>query len=161
MIRSLVTLTVPLIAAILASGCGSPSVGTVTGLVKQAGKPLPGGTITFLKRDSKDAEQFTATVNDDGTFTMDDLPFGDYLIGIAPKSNAVFIDNMSKGKLEIGVFDQNNQPVPQNILDRVNTPPQANAVGGQSLMDKYSDPYTSGILFTHDKSPNEYNPDLP
>jgi hemoglobin len=50
----------------------------VTGKVTHLGKPLSGGTITFLK----EKKSFAAKVGDDGSYTLKDLPVDSYRITV-------------------------------------------------------------------------------
>jgi hemoglobin len=57
---------------------------TVTGHVTFNGKPVGGGTITFVPVEGKGSKPIAADVAEDGTYSLKKLPPGEYNIVIAP-----------------------------------------------------------------------------
>jgi hypothetical protein len=71
----------------LASGCGGPGLGspaTATGKVTVDGEPLSGATVTFHCMGERAAEfrTFTATTDDGGQYTIDEIYPGSYSVGV-------------------------------------------------------------------------------
>lgn len=155
--RKLVSL--PFLALILA-GCG-PSKGSVSGVVTVGGKPLKGGTITFLQQKG-DAIPMTYPINDDGTFSVSDLPFGTFNISVAPApgdSTATSMGAAAAAKVRSEEFDRTGQTMPRDILDagRPSGPdPKANLIP-----EKYRDPLTSELTITIDSATVQHNVVIP
>src|SRR5262249_15041092 len=67
--------------ALILAGCGA-STGTVTGKVTlKGGKPVTGGTVTFIGTDQK---VVTSPIDAEGTYTIPKVPVGEVKIGVAP-----------------------------------------------------------------------------
>jgi len=62
-----------LLVALGLSGCGAS--GTVSGKVSYNGKNLKGGTVTFISSQGKASA--STNINEDGTYTIDNVPAGD------------------------------------------------------------------------------------
>ena len=80
-----------LVVLMVVVGCGKKPAtreanrGGVTGMVTLDGKPIGGGTITFIS--AKDPiYRVTAMVKFDGSFTVSDAPLGDVLVAVETAS---------------------------------------------------------------------------
>ena len=54
---------------------------TVSGRVTLAGKPLPGGSVTFISK-SDPVKRVSGVLQADGTFVIGDVPLGEVLVAI-------------------------------------------------------------------------------
>ena len=68
-------------ALALLVGCGGPQVGTVSGTVTLDGRPVGGGTISFV---SPSGNVVTASIQSDGTYVADNVLPGEVLVSVAP-----------------------------------------------------------------------------
>ena len=67
------------LALVVLAGCGRET-GTVSGVVKYRGKPLPGGTISLLSDDQHTVA--TSPVHADGTYSIATIPVGEVKIAV-------------------------------------------------------------------------------
>jgi hypothetical protein len=67
-----------LLLAALTTGCGA-STGTVSGVVKYRGAPLPAGRVTFLCKTGK-KPVFRTDIEKNGEYTVEDVPVGPVVI---------------------------------------------------------------------------------
>jgi hypothetical protein len=67
----------------LVSGCSRP-VGSVTGKVTYQGKPLKGGTVSFASTEGR--QSFSASIADDGSYTIPNLVGGSYKVCVETES---------------------------------------------------------------------------
>jgi hypothetical protein len=81
-IHRIVMLGAVVVAAVASGGCTGDKVATVSGTVTYKGKPLPGGTITFLSEDR--TRQEMAPIKADGSYTAAAVPTGKVLVGVQP-----------------------------------------------------------------------------
>jgi hemoglobin len=61
-----------------------PAGAEVSGKITYNGKPVAGGTITFVPVEGKSSKPITADVNEDGSYSVKKPPLGDYIVTIAP-----------------------------------------------------------------------------
>ncbi|MGL4422268.1 MAG: hypothetical protein ACRCZF_16480, partial [Gemmataceae bacterium] len=99
-------------------------VGTITGVVNLAGKPIEGGLITFQTRNGE-GEPVTTNIQMDGTFTAINVPFGELVIGVQPVPPG-----------DTTTSKPTNPSAPQI------------APAKPGWVTRYSDPLTSGLTFT-------------
>jgi len=70
----------------LLAGCGSK--GTLSGKVTYQGKALPTGTRIVFLHEATDRSFSTEVKGEDGSYVMDGLPVGKFLIGVQPVGTA-------------------------------------------------------------------------
>lgn len=151
-----------LLLLLLPLGCGvTESTGTITGKVSLAGKPLKGGTISFLPA-KNDAVALTAIINEDGSFEIKDVPFGDLLVSVSPPimAGGAAIAGSSSAKERMGELERNGQPIPRELMEAAGGGGR-NAEALSGFNTKYSDPFTSGITFVLDQPVVTKDFDLP
>jgi len=73
----------PALLALGVAGCGGGGTGTVTGKLTSHGQPLKGGNMTFV---SADGRSFLATIGEDGSYTVDNVPVGEAKITVETES---------------------------------------------------------------------------
>ncbi len=137
------------------SSCGGSPTSTIHGTVQYQGKPLAGGTITFL---TTNQQIFTAHLDNQGNYQLQNVPRGPVKVGILA------------GKYRPPARPQPNPKDKQDPIvakkgkthDEAKTQSRAKPVLlGIQLPDQYSDPKTSGIEFEL-KDPNqEFSKDIP
>jgi hypothetical protein len=158
MIRSLL----PAVLLLLPLGCGvTESTGTISGKVSLAGKPLKGGSISFLPSKA-DAIPLTTIINEDGSFEIKDVPYGDLLVSVSPPimAGGASITSASSAKERMGELERTGQPIPRELIEAAGGGGDANAAPA-GFNSKYSDPFTSGITYTLDQPAATKDFDLP
>jgi hypothetical protein len=126
--------TVRAFALVFACGCASaPANATVTGTVTLEGKPVTGGTISFIP---PAGNTVTAAINPDGTYVAEGVPVGDALVAVHPPAQDDDARNRPKK------FGTPSPPPP---------PPWP---------ARYTDGTTSRLTHTVPPGPSTYNPDL-
>lgn len=125
MIRRL--LAVGLMTAVLGiGGCGGEPVGMVSGLVTLDGKPVDGGTVSFLP--PAGGIPVTTAIGNDGRFTATGVPVGEMMVGVqSPGDNTPTAGEIIK--------NQGAKSGPQAAPPK---PPMR-------FPDKYADPSASGL----------------
>jgi hypothetical protein len=73
-----------LIVCLLLGTAGCASNGTISGKVLYRGKPLPGGTVTFLPAGGKGA--FNSEIQQDGSYNLTQVPPGEVTIIVETES---------------------------------------------------------------------------
>lgn len=119
--------------AFVASGCGAPPTGTLSGKVTVNGKPLPAGMLIL---NTEDKMSFTTGIKD-GIYSVDKIPLGKATIAVRESPAA---SNTEPGK------GDPSKPLP---------PPPPKVVPA-----KYEKAESSGLSTTVVKGPNEFNIDL-
>ena len=148
-----------------AVGCGEgSSTGTITGKVLVAGRPLNGGTVSFLSVNA-DAVPMTFLINEDGTYTATDIPQGELMVSVVAKASdanggGASESRAAKAKGEMGRLESAGQPVPPEMQDAVNGTPGENAPP-PLVPPKYQDPFTSDIKVTLDSSSLQFDVIIP
>jgi hypothetical protein len=84
-------------------GCSRP-VGTVSGSVSYNGKPLKGGSVTFVSQDGNTSR--SADISETGTFSVDKLAAGEYKVCVdtsflAPQNTSGLPTMGSGGKMMV------------------------------------------------------------
>jgi hypothetical protein len=77
-------------ALALLAGCGSK--GTLSGKVTYQSKALPTGTRIVFLHEATDRSFSTEVKGEDGSYVMDGLPVGKFLIGVQPVGTANVVD---------------------------------------------------------------------
>lgn len=125
------------LAACLQAGCsGGPDSGTVTGTVSVAGKPLAGGSISFIGADGR---PIAAEISPNGTYRVDNVPLGEAIVVV----NALPSDEPARHK---AIKEQISQPPPA-------PPPPPFAA-------KYTDMGSTDLRFTVKAGENKFDADL-
>ena len=137
----------PLLVA-AASGCTNPNTpAAVSGKITYNSSPVTGGTMTFQL--AKEGPVYPHAINVDGTYSISDLPPGDYIITIETESI-----NPDRPKQPIyGPPDGQKAAGPDPATPPTGTMPPGAAstapVGTYLKIDpKYKDPKTSGLTVT-------------
>lgn len=142
-------------------GCGgsSETTGTITGKVSHAGKPLKGGTISFLPAKA-DAVPLSFLIQDDGSYTATDIPIGDLLISVSPPAGTATATSAATAKARMGELDRAGQPVPHDLMSAAGGG-AGNVPKPGDMNSKYSDPFTSGLTFKLTEPNAVHNVDVP
>jgi hypothetical protein len=74
-----------MITAIVIAGCAKPK-GSVSGKVVYKGVPLKVGKITYVSQEDS-MQVFGALIGEDGTFTVENVPYGSYKVCIDTTAN--------------------------------------------------------------------------
>jgi len=142
-------------------GCSRP-VGSVSGSVSYNGKPLKGGSVTFVSQDGNTSR--SADISETGTFSLDKLAAGDYKVCVdtsflAPQSQSG-LPAFGSGKM---MPPPTQPPVPKGA--KTAPPKDANVPEGYApsdpaamasaqnakkyvkIPDKYKDPATTDLRF--------------
>ena len=82
-VRTLFTAFVLLTLGLAVRAEENPKVGQIEGTVRFQGKPLPGGTVSFHPDKGK---PFVAQLQDDGSYTLKDVPVGAMRVTIETES---------------------------------------------------------------------------
>jgi hypothetical protein len=73
----------PMLAALLATGCGAPSRGEVSGVVTYNGAPLPSGIVVFMNEGVPSQYQVASTsIGGDGRYHLPQVACGDVRISV-------------------------------------------------------------------------------
>jgi len=100
MARQLCRIGIVCVALAVAGGCGKskPAETVVRGQILYRGEPVSGGLVVFAPNPDRgsDGPVVTATLNDDGSFTLaapdgKPVPAGWYRIAVAPKAGTVSV----------------------------------------------------------------------
>jgi hypothetical protein len=118
---------------LLATGCGRPPTGTVSGKVTVKGKdPLPGGSIVFYSvADPK--LMAGGVINADGTYSVNGVPVGECKV-VIDNSN---LDSSGKSGAQAGTPGGPPEP-----LGRPVTPPKSLTEGGVKKYVKIDPSFT-------------------
>jgi hypothetical protein len=123
----------------LATGCGGPYTGTVTGKVTYKGTPLPGGIVTFIHPDGRIGQ---ATIKEDGSYTVEQAPGGDVKCTVQTVKPIPAVPKSMASKLPGGGHAA--EPVyPAGKYVRI--------------PEKYSKPETSGLNLTVHRGSQNYD----
>lgn len=148
------------ILAAMASGCSGVSISNVSGKVQVAGKPLSGGTISFLS-EKPGATAVTVQIGGDGTYNIPDLPYGEYFVSIAPAPpGAEGGSAMTNAKIRSEAIDRAGQPMPRDIIDAGPATPTAKPKG-PVVPEKYMDAYNTELKCNVNSATQENNVNIP
>lgn len=130
------------------SGCGA-STATVKGKVTFDKKPMSGGKVVFATRGKESMEY--ATIDADGNYKAERLPYGTYLIGVQPADKSP-ADMMPK----------------KSGLEKIKMPegaPQGTYGQGSgvyvNIPNHFRDPEMSKLTVTVDSSEKTFDIDVP
>jgi len=142
-------------AGLLVLGCGkSGSHGSsISGTLTYKAKPVPGGTLLF----HANGKAFQASLSADGSYSVPDLPPGDYIVTIDTRhlKDVVGPEGMMAKMASQFSGDVSEKSMPMNKElskakeMRKDTPPQYRAIP-----DKYADAKTSGLKVTVESGSN-------
>ncbi len=90
-IHQVTLIAIVAVPAVTVCGCTGDRVATVSGTITFKGKPMPGGTITFVSEDRTKQEMVAISAN--GTYTASRVPWGNVLIGIQPVAKKLAVEN--------------------------------------------------------------------
>jgi hypothetical protein len=146
-----------LLALVLASGCGRPDPGVVSGTVLYKGKPIPGGLLTFRPAEPRE-NTVTARVDEHGHFEVT-LPAGEVKIAFDNREFQRIPQSRNMPALPPGIqLPPGVRPPPPSA-----TPPPAenaqpeNAGRYVAIPDKYYNADTSGLSYTVRSGPQTYD----
>jgi len=138
-----------LVALLGVAGCGN-ATGKVSGTVKIGETLLKGGNVIFISTEGKESK--SATIKEDGTYSIDNIPVGNVKVCVETKSLA---------------------PPPAGPGGKIPTtyspPPGADSAGYNpgagtdrsklyvAIPDKYSDPNLTDLTYTVTAGSQEYN----
>jgi len=73
-----------IVFAMATGGCGGGAPATISGKVLYKGAPVTGGNVTFVSTEGKMSK--SASINEDGTYQIADLPSGTFKICVETES---------------------------------------------------------------------------
>lgn len=152
---------------ILTSGCGD-SVGTVSGTVTYQGKPLTGGSITFLP---KEGLAVNGTIDKDGTYSVAKVPAGEVKISIDTFASRTGANRPAGGGPPVaggppggGGPPKDRGGPPKDVLPKDVDPKSFDPAAIErerekhvKIPEKYLDPNKSGLTFTVVKGKNTHD----
>jgi hypothetical protein len=138
------------IPAVAACGCNPEKVAAVSGTVTYMGKPLPGGTITFMNEER--TKQDIVPINPDGTYSAARVPWGKVLVGVYPagKSRAELVSGDTQ--------DSRKPPKESPFAGNFDKTSEGKYV---DIPMRLRDPFMSGISVEIDTSPKSFDITLP
>lgn len=151
-----------LLAAVLAGGCGDLPRARVSGKVTYAGRPIPGGSVTFFGQDNM---TYLADLKPDGSYEVAGVPRGPVRVSVqqpprrpAPRPNppAGWVGDAAKAKLADPIDDQAKASRREAVAPAA---PEAKATG-PALPAKYADPNKSGLSFELTQPDQDWSIDL-
>jgi hypothetical protein len=116
-------------ATVGTGGCGGEPVGMVSGLVTLDGKPVDGGTVSFLP--PAGGVPVTTLIGSDGRYVASGVPVGEVMVGVQAPGD----DSGAAGEI---IKNQGAKGGPQQA------PPKP----AVRFPDRYADPSTSGLKVT-------------
>jgi hypothetical protein len=134
------------LAAILAAtGCGGVKTGTVSGTAMHQGKPLAGWTITFVSKEHYELP-VSAMIEQDGSYKVENVPYGELCIGIAPPNT----------------LDETSRKAKEDSANPGAAPPPKPATKPAlpKVDPKLADPLNSGLTVTLDAPAVSHTIDL-
>lgn len=129
-----------LAAFVLALGCAkNPNApASISGKVNYKGQPLKGGKVTFH---TKDAGMYTSAIDEDGTYSITDLPTGDLVVTVETES----VKPKEQPTYGGGKFKMKEYRPPGAPADAGKGPDPSRYV---KVPSKYSNPKTSPLTVT-------------
>jgi hypothetical protein len=136
------------------AGCGNSN--SVSGKITIGDKVVRGGNVTFFKADGSGGSG-TSRIEQDGSYTIEKLPAGDYKIAVETKSMkpndkaAAHVPALPKDASPEAV-EEYKKRFPSNLEEKrkLYVP----------IPDLYGDPKTSGLTFTIAAGKNDHNIEL-
>jgi hypothetical protein len=147
----IVMFAVALAAAVALTGCSDLPRGRVHGTVKYRGKPLTDTTLIFIAADN---QTHPVNLKADGSYEVNGVALGPVKVSVQqslprvqPKAEPSRFSNASKG-----VVDEKAGWTP---------PPQTESKSsGPRLLDMYTNPDSSGLVFELKEADQEWSVDL-
>jgi hypothetical protein len=130
----------------VAAGCGGGR-GSVSGKVLFKDKPLPGGTVIFI-HPSKGS--FTATIQPDGGYKVDNVPGGTMKVAISgPAAGVSHGKGWTPSDAELEKIKGTQPGLGKDaILKKMGAGPATPAAAAIKLPERYGDPEQSGKTIT-------------
>jgi hypothetical protein len=132
------------------AGCGN-ATGEVSGKVSYQGKPLNGGTITFVPE--KGGGAFNSPISEQGTYIVTKVPTGPAKVAV--RSPGRSSRDAAKLKKELARLPKDAPPEVRAEMER-----QAAAKDFGQVPDSYGDYEKSGLTCTVKGGPQEHNIEL-
>jgi hypothetical protein len=137
----------PLLAALAAAGCSGSSSGTVTGQVLYMGKPVKGGSVTFVSTEGKRA--VSVQIKEDGTYKMEKVPAGNVRI---------CVDTETLNPEKQARRPTYSAPKDAKLPEGYNTGGQADAARLYvKIPPQYADPERTSLTYTVTGGSQEYD----
>lgn len=122
-------------------GCGSK--GTVSGKVFYQGKPLPGGTVTFLE----DTGAFHSVIHEDGSYRIAGVPPGNATITVSTPDPPKQASSSPMAKAMKNAKGWKGEIPPEEMAKHMGDP-EAGKRRYMAIPSKYKDPKQSGLTYT-------------
>jgi hypothetical protein len=137
----------------LFAGCASEKTGTVTGKVILDGKPVTGGSVSFLTKSG--GIPVTAFIEADGSYRVERVPVGEVLIGVLspPPDSAAPGEAIKKTGGATGGAER----APDNTKGSPPNPTAAPVADKLLIPVRYNDPGTSGLTTNVKEGENSYD----
>jgi hypothetical protein len=148
--RALVRLVV-VVCLLTLTGCGSSNKNSVSGKVYMGDKIVKGGTVIFVMADGS-AGRGDSRIEEDGSYTVEKLPVGDFLIGVETKSMKPSATAAARP-----MTPPKNATPEQLEQFKKNYPDENKKLLYVPIPDSYGDPKTSGLTFTIVAGKNEFD----
>lgn len=141
-------------ALVLATGCGKPT-GSVTGKVTYKGTPLKGGGVTFVSSEGQSSK--SATINEDGTYSVQDIVAGNYKITVDTSFMKTETGGYGSGFMPGGSGGaiQDNGPPPGVTVPEGYTPSSPKAMQSAkkgknyvAIPPQYANPESTDLTYT-------------
>ena len=144
--RTWISLVAPCGLVVIASllGCGggaSGPTGTVNGKLTLNGQPAPTGTVVSF---SSQESARTGQVSSDGTFTVMQIPVGEYKVSVTPAPQNTFSEDPKQAMLK-AMENQQKGIVPEP---------------SEQIPGKYQSIETSGISYEVKEGSNDFTLDM-
>jgi hypothetical protein len=156
MLRRLMARVLPVVV-LFSLGCGKPT-GDISGKVTYQGKPVSGGTITFLDADKRQVG--SAILGADGEYSLIKVPAGPVKITVttptAPTVGRRSQDSSSQDKPD----PRAKTPPPEVNPNAPKWKGGVNKLRIVSVPAKYHTPEQSGLTYTVQPGSQEHNIDL-
>jgi hypothetical protein len=131
-----------LIVCLLLGTAGCASKGDISGKVLYQGKPLPGGTVTFLPAGGKGA--FNSSIQKDGSYSLTKVPPGEVTITVETESKKPAPQTTPQAAAKARRYIEKMQKNwPGRTLSRLPSKEQYVPIPAS-----YKDPEKSGLTYT-------------
>jgi hypothetical protein len=139
----------------LTSGCSAP--GSISGKVTYQNEPVTEGTVVFSSTQGKGSR--TATLGEDGSYSIDNIPAGQYKIAVVTPTNQPERNPRGKGP------PPNMMPPKDKIPAGASSPvysgqPKKAKKPQKPIPDDFADPDKSGLTYTVKSGPQTHPIDM-
>jgi hypothetical protein len=138
-----------LIVCLLLGTAGCASKGQIAGKVLYRGKPLPGGTVTFLPAGGKGA--FNSSILQDGSYSLAQVPSGEVTITVETESKNPGPQGTSGQKSKARIYRMYREKMQKLMQEKTpgRTPRQFPSKEQYvPIPASYQDPEKSGLKYT-------------